>query len=145
LSGDVAESSHGEEVRDGNGKPIVEGIGYEEGAEHAAHGTFPGFFGRDVRGERMFADGAADEVGGGVGGPGDGQGEQEEAGAVERKLVGTNGERKRKSNEEKRAGGNSGGGQRFDEGAASEKSEYGEAEEEEEKESGGGIDRSHLL
>ena len=43
------------------------------------------FLGRDVRGERMFADSAADEVGGGVGGPGDGQGEEEEAGAIERK------------------------------------------------------------
>jgi len=82
LSGDVAEDGHGEEVGDWDRKPEMEGVGNEEGAEHAGEGAFPSFFGGDVRGEGMLAEGAAGEVGDGIGGPGDGEGEEEEAGTV---------------------------------------------------------------
>ena len=72
LSGDVAESRHGEEMRERDCQPILKSIGNDEGADDAADGAFPGFVGGDVRGEGMFADGATDEIGSGVGGPGDG-------------------------------------------------------------------------
>ena len=72
LAGDVAGGGHDEEMRERDANPEAEGVGDDERAEHAGNGPFPGFFRRDVRSERVFADGTADEVGGGVGGPGDG-------------------------------------------------------------------------
>jgi len=73
----------------------------------------------------MFADGTAGEVGDGVGGPDDGEGEEEEAGAVGGNAVKADSERQWKGDEKKGAGGDAGGGECFDERAASEESEDG--------------------
>jgi len=70
LSSDVAESGHGEEMWERHFDPIAEGVGDKKRADHAGDGAFPGFFRGDVRGEGMFAEGAAGEIGEGVGGPG---------------------------------------------------------------------------
>lgn len=114
MSGDVAESGHDEEMREWNGEPEMEGVGDKERAEHACDGAFPGFFWGDVRGERMRAEGATGEVGDGVGGPDDGQGKEEEAGAVRWDAVKTDCKRKWEGHEEKCAGGDACGGKRFD-------------------------------
>ena len=100
----------------------TESVGDEERTDDAAEGTFPGLFGGEVRGERMLAEGAADEVRSGVGGPGNGQGEEEEARAVRRKGVETDRIGKRKRDKENGAGAYAGGGKRFDERTASEES-----------------------
>jgi hypothetical protein len=116
----------------------MESGSYEQRAEEASDGTFPSFFRGDVRGERMFADGAADEVGGGVRGPGDSESKEEEGGAVLRKTMDTDGKGKRESDEKKRAGGDACGGKGLNEWAASEESEDGKAENEQKKEGDGG-------
>ena len=82
----------------------------------------------------MFADGAAGEVGDRIGGPDNGEGEEEKTGTLLWKAVKTDGEGERKGNEEKSAGGDACGGKSFNERAAGEESEGGEAEDEEKKE-----------
>ena len=100
LSGDVAERGHGEEMRKRDGEPEVESIGDQERAEQAGDGAFPGLFRGDMRGEGVFAERAAGEVRNGVGGPGDHEGEQEQAGTFDRKSMQTAREGQRKCNEQ---------------------------------------------
>ena len=89
LTGDVAENGHEEEMRKRNGEPEMETVGDGEGTDHRGDGAFPGFLGRNLGGERMFANGAADEVGDGVGGPDDGEGEEEESLSIGRNAMET--------------------------------------------------------
>ena len=90
LSGDVAERGHGEQVRQWDGKPPVETVGDQESADEASDRAFPGFFGGDVGGKGMPADGAAYEVGRGVCGPGHAEGEQQETWTLLRNAVKAN-------------------------------------------------------
>lgn len=133
LTGDVAEGGHEKKVVERDFDPEGEGVGDEERAEHAANGTLPGFFGGDVGGERMFADGAADEVGGGVCGPGDDEGKEENLAAINWDPMHGYGERERKGNEKKSARGNTCGRQRFDERAAGPEGETGDSQNKEEE------------
>lgn len=104
LSGDVADDGHGEEMRKRDGEPEMEGQGDKERAEHAGDGAFPGFFRRDVRGEGIFAERTAGEVGQGVRGPDKSEGKEEEARAEGGNGVKANGEGEREGDEEKSAG-----------------------------------------
>jgi hypothetical protein len=151
LTGDVAEDGHEEEMGERDGEPEMQGVGDEKRAEETADGAFPGFFGGDVRGEGMLAEGTADEIGDGVGGPRDSEGEEEEARTLLRNAVETDGEGEWKGDHKKGARGNACGGESFDEGAAGEESENGEAEDEEQEKrsrrvNGGDplVDRSHF-
>jgi len=139
LTGDIAEGGHDKEMRERDGEPEVEAVGDGERAEHGGDGAFPGFLGRDFRRERMFADGAADEVGDGVGGPNNDEGEEEEPGTFSGNSMKTHGEGERKSNEQKRGRGDTGGRQRLNKWAASEKRADGEAEEKDKEERKGGV------
>ena len=110
LAGDVAKDGHDEEMRESDGNPEAEGVSDEERAEHAADRAFPGFLWRDVRSQRVFADGAANEIGGGVSSPSDAQSEEEEPRAdfAYAHTMESNGEGEWESHEEERAGGNAG-------------------------------------
>ena len=83
----------------------------------------------------MFADSATDEVGGGVGGPGDDEGEEEKFRPVRWNAMQANGERERKGDKKKRAGANARSGERFDQGATCPESEDGEPNDKSEKKS----------
>jgi hypothetical protein len=133
LTGDVAEDGHDKEMGERDGEPEMEGVGDEKRAEEAANGAFPGFLGRDVRGERMFAEGAADKVGDGVSGPGNGEGKEEEARTLLRNAVKTDGIGEWKGDQKKGARGNACGRKRFDERAAGEECEDGETEDKEQE------------
>ena len=87
-----------------------------------------------MRGERMSADGPTNEVGGGVGGPGDGKSEEQEAGSVGAQAVKPDGEGERESHEQERARRDTRGGKRLDQGPTGENGEYRKAQEEHQQE-----------
>ncbi len=129
LAGDVADDGHDQKMRERDANPEAESVGDEERAEHAADGTFPGFFRRDVRSEGMFADGTADEIGGGVCGPGDDEGEEEKTGAQETDAIERHGEGEWEGNKEEGARTNADGWNGLHQFAARPKSQSGETQE----------------